>query len=255
MTPAANPTANAAPNAAPRVLVVRNADSSGPGRLTEALTAAGLLVEVVGGERLIDPVDPVTLDGVAGVVLLGGGFMPDDDERAPWLPAERAMTEQAMAQGIPLLGICLGGQLLALTAGGSVAANTGEQEKGSCRIEVLAAAADDRLFGSLAGGQPLRMIQNHRDRITALPPQAVLLASNAACPIQAFRVGELAWGLQFHPEADAERVAGWDADAMRRDGFDPATVIATARADAPVNEAQAAALFEAFAGIVLGGRR
>ncbi|NNG36008.1 glutamine amidotransferase-related protein [Nakamurella aerolata] len=234
----------------PEVLVVRNAASSGPGRLTEALTAAGLRVRVVDGERLIDPADPVTLDGAAGVVLLGGGLMPDDDAAAPWLPAERRMAEQAMAQGIPLLGICLGGQLLAFVAGGTVAANTGERERGSCRIDVLPGAAGDGLLGGFVGRPPLRMIQNHRDRITALPPDAVLLASNAACPIQAFRVGELAWGLQFHPEADAERVARWDADTMRADGFDPDQVIATARADAAVNQAQAHLLFDAFAAVV-----
>ena len=65
-------------------------------------------------------------------MLLGGGFMPDDDERAPFLPRERALVGEAVAAGVPVLGICLGAQLLAHVAGGEVTAKSGETERGSC---------------------------------------------------------------------------------------------------------------------------
>ena len=238
------------------VLVIRNAPDSGPGRLTGWLSDAGLDVTVVDGRRLLtEPIAALTVRGYRGLVLLGGGFMPDADERAPWLPAERTLAERALDEGVPLLGICLGGQLLALVAGGQVTADSGEIERGSCGVDLLPTAADDPLFGPLARYGSLRMIQNHRDSTTALPPDATLLASSDACRVQAFRVGDRAWGLQFHPEADAARLAAWDAESLVADGYDPAEVIARGRADAAVNEEQARALISAFADVVRRSRR
>ncbi len=74
---------------------------------------------------------PTSLDGYAGLVMLGGGLMPDDDDRAPWLAAERALAAEAIARDLPTLGICLGGQLLAHVAGGEVAEKTGPIERGA----------------------------------------------------------------------------------------------------------------------------
>ncbi|MDQ2844809.1 MAG: type 1 glutamine amidotransferase [Actinomycetota bacterium] len=238
-----------------RVLVIQNAAASGPGRLVEWLTGAGIDVAVMGGEQLLDRQDTDAdaddlLDGLAGLVLLGGNFMPDADERARWLPVERRLTEKAVALRVPVLGICLGGQLLALCAGGGVTADSGAMERGSCPVELLPAAVDDPLFGPLASQGTLRMIQNHRDSITVLPPAATLLATSAACTVQAFRVGECAWGLQFHPEADAARIARWNPESLTADGYHPAALIAAGQADAAVNEAQARTLISAFAAVV-----
>lgn len=242
----------------PRVLVVRNDIGSGPGRLVGWLSDAGIDVELVEGQQLLDDPAPVTMDDVDGLVLLGGGFMPDAEDRAPWLPVERGFVEHAAAHEVPLLGICLGGQLLAQVAGGRVTANSGEIERGCCDVELLPAATDDPLFGPLFGPvaphRTLRMIQNHRDSITSLPPGATLLATSPACRVQAFRVGERAWGLQFHPEAATDRVSGWDPDRLRADGFDPATLIADAQAAATTNDLQARALLTAFADLVHSGR-
>lgn len=234
----------------PRVVVIRNSPTSGPGRLTDWLTESGLDVTVIDGEQLLAG---FSLDGVAGLVLLGGGFMPDADERAPWLPAERRLVEQALAEELPLLGICLGGQLLALVTDGVVTADSGQLERGSYGVDLLPAASDDPVFGPLAGHRTLRMIQNHRDSITGLPPRATLLASSEVCAVQAFRVGGRAWGLQFHPEADAARMDSWNAESLTADGFDPAAVIAGGQADAAINTEQSRTLFAAFAAVVLAG--
>ena len=75
------------------------------------------------------------------------------------------------------------------------------------------------------------MIQNHRDSITTLPPGAVLLATSDACRVQAFRVGAAAWGVQFHPEADAARLTTWNETRLAAVGIDRAELVAQAMAD------------------------
>jgi GMP synthase (glutamine-hydrolysing) len=238
----------------PRVVIVQNSPGSGPGRLPEWLTEDGIDAVVVAGSDL-----PEYLAGgaaaVDGLVLLGGGLLPDDDERAPFLPRERALVGEAMTTGVPMLGICLGAQLLAHVAGGEVTAKSGETERGSCPIELLPAAGDDPLFAGLTGYDELRMIQNHQDSITTLPPGAVHLATSGVCRVQAFRVGAAAWGVQFHPEAAATRVADWDESKLAADGFVRAELLAQAEADAPINTEQARALVGAFADVVRGARR
>ncbi|MFZ3565505.1 type 1 glutamine amidotransferase [Streptomyces sp. BH097] len=197
------------------VLVVQNTRSGGPGRVGDWLREAGLAVEVLRpyeGEALPEALDDRPL------LVLGGGFLPDDDARAPWLPATRSLAAQALDGGTPVLGICLGGQLLAHVAGGRVRGSHGRPEYGSTRIRLRPEAADDPLLHGL--GDTVPAIERHVDQITELPPGAVWLASTEACPHQAFRVGERAWGVQFHPEAEAERIAGWDPEPLARQGFD-----------------------------------
>jgi GMP synthase-like glutamine amidotransferase len=243
----------------PRFVIVQNSEGSGPGRLPGWLAEEGFDAEVIAGADLVDASAAGTHVGashtrMAGLVLLGGGMMPDDDERFPHLPRERELVGEAINDGVPVLGICLGAQLLALVAGGEVTANSGETERGSCSIRLLDAARDDPLFATLTGYPELRMIQNHRDSITVLPPGAVHLGTSPACAVQAFRVGAVAWGVQFHPEAAASRVADWDESALAADGFDRGALIAEANADADINTRQARELVGAFAEIVRNGR-
>lgn len=230
-----------------RVLVALNSPTSLMGRLEQWLPEAGLEPVLTPGAEL-----PESLAGFAGVVLLGGGFMPDDDVRHPFLDHERRLTTEALAGGVPLLGLCLGGQLLAHVTGGRVTARSGETERGMCPLTVLPAAAADPVFGDLPGvpDEPLWMIENHEDSVTTLPPSATLLVSSGDCPIQAFRVGDRAWGLQFHPETRPERVATWDEAALSEQGVDRAALAAAAMVHAAENEAQSRALVRAWADVV-----
>ena len=245
----------------PRVVIVQNSAGSGPGRLPAWLIEEDIDPIFLPGADLPDRFaelvsatarasESPTQAGVDGLVLLGGGFMPDDDERAPFLPRERGLVAEAVDRKVPVLGICLGAQLLALVAGGEVTAQSGETERGSCPVELLPSAADDALFAPLARNGELRMIQNHQDSITALPPGAVHLATSAACRIQAFRVEEAAWGVQFHPEAAAAKLADWNETKLAEQGYDRAALVAQAEADDPVNTRQARTLVAAFADVV-----
>lgn len=225
-----------------RVLVVLNSVASGPRRLADWLEERGIDIDaVVGSEQPL----PADLQGYSGLVLLGGGLMPDDDEAAPWLPAERALAVEAITADLPTLGICLGGQLLAHVAGGEVRARTGPVERGATAIHPTAAGREDDLMRGLGDGSP--MIENHQDMITKLPPDAVLLASSDAVENQAFRLGRHVRGVQFHPEAAAADLARWDDAALRGEGRSLAEIIAAAEAADTENTSASRRLVEAFA--------
>ncbi|WP_022882755.1 type 1 glutamine amidotransferase [Gryllotalpicola ginsengisoli] len=229
---------------APAVLVVQNSATSGLRRFETWWRQSGLRLDVRQGADGL----PGTPDGYDGLVLLGGGLLPSDDERAPWLPAERALTAAALERGLPTLGICLGGQLLAEVAGGRVTARHGRPERGSTTIGLTDAASDDPLFAGLP--RTVRMIENHEDSITALPAGAVLLASSRDHPHQAFRVGEHAWGLQFHPEVAAAELARWNAAELAAGGLDLDRLRREADAAEPRAASVARALADGFARVV-----
>jgi GMP synthase (glutamine-hydrolysing) len=227
----------------PRVLAVRNTERSRLGRFLSWWEEMGLQVVEVDGASA-----PVSPDGFDAVVLLGGGFLPDDDQRAPWLPAERELARRAVAGGVPLLGICLGAQVLAAATGGTVRGAHGTPERGSCRVSLRREARTDALFAGLPG--EFRVIQNHRDQITELPSGAVRLAESEACPVQAFRVGERAWGVQFHPEAGADRLGQWDESALAEAGLDLRALRAEAEKAEPESARHARRLAANFADLV-----
>ncbi|NED99767.1 type 1 glutamine amidotransferase [Phytoactinopolyspora halotolerans] len=212
----------------PRVLVVQNTPKGSPRRLGDWLAADGLDLDVVrafDGATLPDRLEHDAL------IVLGGGYMPDDDTRATWLPKTRALTTQALERHRPMFGICLGGQLLAHVAGGKVLADAGAPEQGSIPLTLRAEARDDALFRDLPS--VVNAVEHHVDAVTALPVGATWLASTERCPYQAFRVGELAWGVQFHPEASADRILEWDEDELRNQGFDRQHLYRQALADEP----------------------
>lgn len=229
------------------ITVVQNSAGSGPGTIPRWVDEQGAVLNLIRADQGDGLPTGSQVELLDAVVLLGGGLMPDADATHPWLPAERELIRACVAQGVPLLGICLGGQLIAHTFGGQVQADHGTPEHGAVRLRLLDARHDDPLFGSLPDSVP--GIEHHRDQITAIPPEAVLLAATDACPRQAFRVGDLAWALQWHPEAPGTRVAEWDRSEAVALGLDPDQVIADAAAHTPELEKTWSALFAAFVGL------
>ena len=209
-------------------LVVQNSQYGGPQRWAPWLAEAGLTPHVVPAHTGA-PV-PSRLEHDA-LIVLGGAFMPDDEVRAPWLAATRRLVDEALSRGVCYFGVCLGGQLLAQQAGGEVRAEHGTPEFGSTRLTLRPEAFQDPLFADLP--TEVTAIEHHVDQITRLPAGAVWLASSDACPHQAFRLGSAAWGVQFHPEAGADRIRQWSAERLARHGADRDALYRAARADEP----------------------
>ena len=174
------------PIAEARVLIVVNSAGSGPGNLISWFEESAVACTIVEDTRI-----PDSPDGYDGVVLLGGGLLPYDDDRAPWLVRERRLAKRCIEDGVPLLGICLGAQLLAAVAGGEVQGSFGTPERGLVRIRRRPESADDPLLQGL--GPVFPVLQNHRDQITGLPAGAVHIAEGDDCAYQAFRIGSAAW--------------------------------------------------------------
>ncbi len=212
----------------PQVLAVQLDPSDPPARLGEWLRAAGVDVAVCA----LDAGDPVPreLDGVAGLIVLGGAAGALDDDAAAFLPDLRALLREAVRREIPTLGVCLGHQLLAVANGGQLRRMPDGPELGAQLVAKRAAAATDPLFRDL----PITpdVVQWHYDEVSVLPPGAIQLASAPACDQQAFRLGRLAWGIQFHIETTPEMLDAWAAEAAAGElaGYDIEVVLARARA-------------------------
>ncbi|EHR59781.1 type 1 glutamine amidotransferase [Saccharomonospora cyanea] len=216
---------------APRLLVIQPDPFAPLGPLGDWFAEADASVDL----RLMpDRELPSSLDGHDGVVVLGGGMNAEQDERHPWLAGIRTLLSAAVAQDRTTLCVCLGAQLLAVSAGGRVTAGHDGPEVGPSLVAKKDAAWIDPLFADLPLMQDV--LQFHSDEIAQLPRNAVLLASSPRYENQAFRLGRRVYGIQFHIETTPDVVLRWatktrsKADAVRQAAFDEET-LAQAHAD------------------------
>ncbi len=228
------------------LLIVQHEDDDPPGPLGDWLVAAGLELDVrrpYAGVAL-----PEDLSGHSGLLVLGGAMGAHEDAVAPWLPQVRALLRRAVADEVPTLGICLGAQLLALAMGGRVRPGADGPELGAQLVAKRGIASTDPLVGPM----PITpdVLQWHYDVITELPAGAIQLFSSPVYDIQAFRIGRLAWGFQFHIETTPELVRQWaEHDDQVRD-FDLTRLLDRSdAAHADIAEAWQPVI-ERFAGVV-----
>lgn len=224
-----------------RALVIQHVAIEGPGRLADWLGRAGWALDVRDverGDRL-----PRRVDGYGALLVLGGFMSVHDRDAFPHLEGTEDLLRQAVARDLPVLGLCLGGQLLASALGGRVTRNP-TREIGVDRVTLTEAGRADPLF---AGCPPeLPVFQWHGETFAELPAGAAWLASSPACRHQAFRVGSRAYGLQFHFEVTDAMVADWarayEGELRQARGLAPAELVAEFRRQAAAVEAAGALL-------------
>lgn len=181
------------------VLVVKHVPWEGPHRIAEALEACGLALDVrcpIEGDQLPPH------DRVAGAVFMGGPMNVDEIDMHPGLLAERVWLAEAISVDMPVLGVCLGSQLIARSLGAAVRPG-GAPEIGWKTVTVQ--DDQDPLMRHLA---PAATVLHWHGDVFDLPASAKYLASSEQTEVQAFRVRN-AWGMLFHPEADAALVDRW----------------------------------------------
>jgi GMP synthase-like glutamine amidotransferase len=195
-----------------RVLVLQHMACEHPGVFSEVIDERG--VEAVPVE--VDEGEPLPDWREFDAVLAMGGPMGAYEEGAhPWLAPEKELLREAAGEGRPILGVCLGVQLLASALGAGVTPME-RAEVGMLPVELTDEGRADPLFAGLP--EPLVSLQWHGDTFE-LPDGAALLASSPAAPHQAFRAGDAAYGIQFHMEVTPEMVDEWAEVPAYRDSL------------------------------------
>lgn len=200
-----------------RVLAIIHGENAGPGIFGEETLAAGHTLDVRSfafGERPGGSFD--------ALMVFGGAMNVHEVHGNPWIEEERDFLAGVLEDGVPTLGACLGGQLVASVAGAEVA-RVSDPEIGWHDVELTPEAAGDPVFGALP---PRFTAYQWHSFGFALPDGAVALARSPVC-LQGYRLGEVVWGTQFHAEVTEEICRSWivdfrtDPDAVAQ-GLDPA---------------------------------
>ena len=202
-----------------RALAITHQSDAGPGVFAlEARERGWNLDEWLISADGEPPKDPLSYDAV---LSFGGAMHSDQEAEHPWLRTEKEILGQLVEAGVPTLGVCLGSQLLA-EASGAPAVRAERPEIGWFGVEVTADGAADPLIGGLEPGFDAFQWHSYR---SPLPPGAAELAASPLA-LQAYRIGESAWGIQFHAEVTEVDAMSWavnyavDPDAVRV-GIDP----------------------------------
>ncbi len=187
---------------------------------------------------------------VDAIVAFGGEQSVTEIASYPYLRAEAALLRDAVAASVPVLGVCLGGQLLAHALGAQVRRMDATQI-GWRAVEPLPAALGDALFG---GVEPAARFFHWNEDCFDLPAGAESLLTRPGPGVEAFRAGARAWGLQFHPEVDRAIIERWYAESpaeLERTGVRLADARAADARNLPAGQRAARSLLDAFARVVL----
>ena len=168
-------------------------------------------VNIAAGEALPDP------DGYTGIIVTGSSAMVTD--RHDWSERAADWLKAPLADGVPVLGICYGHQLLAHALGGEVAYNPQGREMGTVEVDLHPHAGEDPLFGPAP--ERFEVQVSHLQTVLRPPADATVLARSGQDDCQAFRWRDRAWGLQFHPEFSVDHMRGYvhaRREALEKEG-------------------------------------
>lgn len=199
-----------------RVLAIVHQPDAGPGVFADAIHSAGATLDT--WLQPSSPEPPGDPFGYDAVLTFGGAMHPDQVGEHPCLEREKTLLAQLLARRVPLLGVCLGAELMAQAAGSEVR-RARTPEIGWYEVETTPEAGGDPLMASLA--PRFDALEWHSYEV-ALPRGAVALARTATC-LQAYRLEHAAWGIQFHAEVALGDLEAWlddhrsDPDAVAMD--------------------------------------
>ncbi|MGH7906772.1 MAG: type 1 glutamine amidotransferase [Candidatus Binataceae bacterium] len=232
-----------------KIWVLQHHPGEGLGRLAEALQSAALAWQIV---KSFDgqPV-PKDMKGAGGLIVMGGPQAAYEQDRYPYLRDEIALIQSALRENKPILGICLGSQLVAAAMGAKVE-RAPYREIGWHPVTLTADGREDRLFR----GVPATFTACHwHGDVFDAPRYAVSLASSEKTPCQGFRFGDKVYALLFHIEVTGVMIQQWvrsSAELLRRDNLNADKILDDTERHAPAVEPIAETVFGRWAGPIQG---
>ena len=191
------------------IYIIKHIDIEGPGTLGDFLRKKNIkfkIIDLGAGEKL-----PKFAKDVDGVIILGGPMNVYEENKYPFLKEEDRFIKEVIAKEIPFMGICLGSQLLSKAAGASVVKSP-VKEVGFFDVELTKEGQRDPLFAGLE--DKINIYHWHEDMFN-IPDDGKLLATANGCPHQAFKVGQCAYGLQFHVEVTDVSINEWATEYIK----------------------------------------
>lgn len=183
------------------ILVFQHSTIGGPGRLAATFRDHGFKLDIrrpdLGGAG---QGVPPTLDDVEGVIILGGPMNVTEIAQLPWMQQESAFIQKAHAAGLPVIGICLGAQLIAHALGGVVGPKEGAPDLGFYQTSIGIPGQTEIMMGGIPWAHP--QLYSCGQEVKTTPPGAMVLASTASTKVAAFKVGLRTYGFLFHFECD-----------------------------------------------------
>ncbi len=209
------------------ILIFKHVPFEGPGSFQDALKERGIRYREV---NLYEEAAPANLDGCKGLIIMGGPMNVYEEKEYPFLKDEDGLIKEALSKKFPMIGVCLGAQLMAKAAGAKVVKGK-KKEIGWYPLYLTEEASDDPVF--MAIPREIEVFQWHGDTFD-IPKGAVRLASSELFPNQAFRIGDNAYAFQFHIEVTEGIIKEWvgineEELASVKDYIDSKKVLAESR--------------------------
>lgn len=232
----------------PEIIVIQNAQPETPGLIADALHSKGFALRYV--RPFAGDAVPLHLGDAVALLCMGGPQSVYEDDKFPYLRDIMRLMEDALTQRRPVLGICLGSQLLAATLGVPVVKGA-QKEIGFYPVYLTEAGKEDTLFGGI--GDAFMPVHWHGDIFPQLPSGAAWLARSDLTQYQAFRYGENAYGILFHLELTVDMLADWTktfVQELRQVGIDSGNLLAQAQTDLPAANEKGKVVFERWANLI-----